>query len=88
MTELQLAIPVADALYFSGPVGPLMSYHYQLAVSNPVVSGSADIANMMNDHAKNNAEQLNQWARRYDEILDSMNHIGVAASLGSRGVSQ
>ena len=66
--ELSAAVPVAQSLYFSGPAGPALSYNFQLAVSNPALSTSADTTNTMHDHAQENAARLTGLTQQYEAL--------------------
>ena len=69
INELQLAMPVSESLYFSGPAGPALSYYFQLAVANTAVGNGIDTTNQMHNHAREHGERLNTLAQQYDEAL-------------------
>ncbi|MBY0442685.1 MAG: hypothetical protein K2Q25_11220 [Mycobacteriaceae bacterium] len=75
MTGLELAMPVARTLYWSGPAGPALSYHYQLAVAHPAVCSSVDTAKDTHDGAQKNAERLTAVAQSYDSLTDGLSTL-------------
>ena len=66
---LQLAMPVSESLYFSGPAGPALSYSFQLAVANVGVGTSVDTTNAMHESSRKHGEHLAVLAQRYDEAF-------------------
>ena len=66
---LQLAMPVSEALYFSGPAGPNLSYIFQLAVTNPAVSTGIDTTNTMHENSHNHGHRFTALAQQYEAIL-------------------
>ena len=72
VTGLQLALPVAESLYFSGPAGPALSHHYQIAVANSAVESSTDTTKNMHENSKMHARRLTALIQQYDETLRSL----------------
>ena len=71
-TGVESAMPVAEALYWSGPAGPMLSYQYQLAVANPAVGTSVNKDKYMHDSAQKNAEDINVLTRHYDALANQI----------------
>lgn len=68
-TGLQLAMPISESLYFSGPIGPIISYNFQLAVANSGIGVSVDTTNKMHENSRQHGEKLAACAHRYDQLL-------------------
>ncbi|MBY0441697.1 MAG: hypothetical protein K2Q25_06110 [Mycobacteriaceae bacterium] len=66
---LQLAMPVSESLYYSGPVGPAISYAFQLAVTNSAMGVGVGVANGMHEKSRKNGERFASLARQYDEAV-------------------
>lgn len=79
LSGLQLAIPVSEVLYFSGPTGPALSYSFQLAVANSAVGTGVDTTNTMHQNSVQNAEHLMALTQRYDTALESVIATGSTA---------
>lgn len=77
---LGLAIPVAQTLWFSGPVGPALSYQYQLATSSAAMGTTTGTANGMHDNAEKNAASLDGLAQEYHAILTGLSAMGQGVS--------
>lgn len=69
LAGLQLAIPVAESLYFSGPAGPALSYHYQIAMANSSISTGTDTTTAMHENAQQNGDRLTLLAQKYGAAL-------------------
>ena len=63
---LQLAMPVSESLYFSGPAGPALSYSFQLAVTNAGVGASIDTTNTMHENSQKHAKRLLALSQQYN----------------------
>lgn len=83
LTGLQLAVPVAESLYFSGPAGPALSHHYQLAMTNAATETSADTTKTMHENAQMHAQRLTKLAQQYDQAWRSVPAINTAPALHS-----
>ncbi|MBY0440721.1 MAG: hypothetical protein K2Q25_01090 [Mycobacteriaceae bacterium] len=68
LNELKLAMPISEALYFSGPAGPTISWHFQLATANSAISVSNATTREMNLHAGENGCRLNTMTEEYNRI--------------------
>lgn len=79
LNGVDLAIPVAHALYFSGPVGPVLSYHFQMGVAGSALGTSADAVNTMHESAQQNGERLDALAQGYDEMLGRLCELGTSS---------
>ncbi|MBY0441751.1 MAG: hypothetical protein K2Q25_06390 [Mycobacteriaceae bacterium] len=80
LSGLQLALPVAESLYFSGPAGPAISHHYQLAVANSAVETSTDTTETMHENAQMHARELTELAQQYDQALLAVPAINTATA--------
>lgn len=69
LNGLQLAMPISESLYFSGPAGPALSYNFQLTVASSAVNTGTDTTNNMHQNAQRNAECLTALLGQYDEAL-------------------
>lgn len=76
LNGVDLAIPVAHALYFSGPVGPVLSYNFQMGVAGSALGTSADAVNSMHENAQQNAGRLDALAHGYDEMFGRLCEMG------------
>lgn len=72
LNELDLAVPVAQSLYFSGPAGPALSYSFQLAVSSPAINTGVDTTNTMHENSQRHGNRLTALFERYDEAFRSL----------------
>lgn len=86
--DLELAMPVSESLYFSGPAGPALSYHFQLAVANSAIGTGTDTANTMHENAQKHAERLSALAQQYDKVLRSICPADTAGFADSAGLSR
>ena len=62
---LQLAMPVSESLYYSGPAGPVLSYHFQLVVANAAVGSGINTAKDMHEKARKHGQRLAILAQHY-----------------------
>ena len=69
---LQLAIPVSQSLYYSGPAGPALSCSFQLAVAHSAVGIGTDTASKMHERSREHGQKFSALAQRYDEISGSL----------------
>ncbi|MBY0441210.1 MAG: hypothetical protein K2Q25_03600 [Mycobacteriaceae bacterium] len=83
LTGLHLAIPVAESLYFSGPAGPALSYHFQLATANSAVSTGTDTANTMHENSATHAEKLTELLETYNTALESVPPAAPISTVGA-----
>ncbi|MBY0443013.1 MAG: hypothetical protein K2Q25_12920 [Mycobacteriaceae bacterium] len=87
LVGLQLAIPVSEVLYFSGPAGPALSYSFQLGVANSAVGTSVDTTNAMHKNSVQHAERLTTLTQRYDAVRQSVTAAGYPAEHVSKSGS-
>lgn len=80
---LQLAIPVSQSLYFSGPAGPAISFSFQLAVVNSAVGTGIDTTNKMHEDSRKHGERLIALAQQYDEAFRLVSSADFVASIRS-----
>ncbi|MBY0441076.1 MAG: hypothetical protein K2Q25_02890 [Mycobacteriaceae bacterium] len=78
---LQLAMPVSESLYFSGPAGPAISTNFQLVVANSAIGTGTDTANTMHESSRKHGERLAALARLYDEALRIVSSADSVASI-------
>ena len=81
LNGLQAAVPVAQALYFSGPAGPALSYNFQLSVATPATSTATDSMNQMETHAAEHAKTLTTLSQEYAEVASAISTAGSAGPL-------
>lgn len=65
---LTTATPIAETLYGTGPLGPIISNQFQLGVANMVVGAEMTTIDQMHDDAQTNAERLTEMAENYYEM--------------------
>ena len=73
--ELELSIPISQALYSSGPTGPAMSWKFQLLTANPAVETTANTTQEMHANAKEHARLLNALVDEYGRIAGRLSSL-------------
>ena len=72
LATVQLAIPVAESLWSSGPAGPALSNNFQLAVAHSSIGTASDTTNGMHEKSAAHARHLMALASVYDQTFSAM----------------
>lgn len=79
LNGLQLAIPVAASLYFSGPAGPALLQNFQLVMAHAGVGTGAGTAKTMDDNARQHAQLLAALTEHCDRLgINLLTSLSVA----------